>query len=119
VCCPIGIIPTPVDGVLFTDKTTIIWNPQPWPCTYHWNLYMIEAPTLVDADSNGVADDYGKCLWSGLPSPTAPTAGSDPPSGWVQFYNPTAENTDGEGSMGNASNGSPREPNYISCPTPP
>lgn len=117
-CCPMIPPPEPVGGVSWTSKQIIIWNPPPPPppnhCPKWWNVYRITALRLTDADGNGVADSYGEPYQCDLMETTA-TDGSVPAEGLVHFYQVTEENPNGEGPMGNASNGLPR-PNVSHCP---
>lgn len=113
-CCP-GIITDAVGGVKWDSKTIIKWIPWIPPCPVWYNLYRHQAVRLTDADMNGVADNYGPCGQHDLQSPEA-TETDNPPDGEVFFYNPTAENSGGEGPMGNASNGRPRPLPMPPCP---
>jgi len=112
-CCP-GLPVDPVDGVLWTSKKIIIWNPHPLPCGYWYNLYKYTGTRMQDADNDGVSEDYGSPAQCNLPDATATEPGG-PPVGAVEFFQVTVEGPGGEGPMGVASNGLPR-PNVTPCP---
>jgi hypothetical protein len=101
-----------VDGVRWTSKKIIIWNPH--PCGWWYNLYKYTGGIMHDADNDGVSEDYGLPAQCDLPDATA-TESSDPAPGQTFYYQVTMEGPGGEGPMGAASNGLPR-PNGTPCP---
>jgi len=84
------------------------------PCAIWYNVYKITAPRLLDADHDGVAEEYGLCSQPHLDSNQMMDQTSPPP-GQTSYYVVTGGNLLGEGSMGYASNGLPR-PNVAPCP---
>jgi hypothetical protein len=103
----------PVIDLRFTSNDRLEWNPL--PCAAFYNLYRQTSAGLVDADSDGLADDYGACFRSGLPLPEAFDA-SSPPLGLFHHYLPTGNDPGtGEGPLGNTSLLNPR-PNRTPCP---
>jgi hypothetical protein len=90
----------------------IWWESQ--QCVEHYNLYRLTADRLVDADENGLADDYGACFAPGLPLPEAFDP-EEPPAGLAHFYLATGTSALGEGSLGTSSAGMER-PNLAPCP---
>ena len=68
-------------------------------------MYCDEA--LIDADGDGAADDYGQCVLSDLVVTQADLFTIPDPLKYF-YYLVTGENADGEGSLGNSSNGTRR-----------
>jgi len=90
----------------------LVWSSL--ECAAVYNIYRVTLDGLVDADSDGLADDYGGCFQSGLT-----VAGADdtsiPTVGFSHYYLITAENADGEGVLSVTSAGALR-PNRSPCP---
>jgi hypothetical protein len=111
-CCPNG---PPIDVVVigFVSKIKIIWPHH--PCAGWYNPYKMTVARMEDLDGDGAADNYGTC--EDLDGTTEPewTDTTLPPSGMMHVYIITAENEEGEGSMGRTSAGMER-PNYSPCP---
>ena len=80
---------------------------RPGGCADVYHVY--RGDELVDQDANGVADDYGTVLLPNLIVTVAvdPQFPLDPL--FFFYYLVTAENAEGKGSLGNASNGETRE----------
>ena len=114
VCCP-GIIINTVEGVRWSSKSVIIWDPYIPPCPVWYNVYAITALRLSDADHDGVADDSGGCFLAHLPTAEA-TDNSTPPVGMTRFYQFASSNENGPGPLGYASNGMGRLPPTQTCP---
>jgi hypothetical protein len=83
-------------------------------CATRFNVYRSTVPRLLDADMNGLADDYGTCFLPDLLVSQAMDA-SNPPASFMHTYLVTGENAVGEGGMGYASNLLQR-PNLTPCP---
>jgi hypothetical protein len=112
-CQPcVAVVPDDNIWILFPDKTRLTWTGG--TCALSFNVYRQTVFTLVDADANGLADDYGSCFLSGLLVPEAP-CGSTPPLRQMNTYLVTGKNGVGEGSMGFNSNLQER-PNLTPCP---
>jgi len=93
---------------IFTGKKTMIWEDAAGNGVVAYNLYR---GTLSDLRSAG---DYGFCMQSGLPNPSA-THPFKPPVGSAYFYVVTGENSFGEGTLGYVSGGDERA-NTAACP---
>jgi hypothetical protein len=96
--------------MLFTSKTHLVWRPV--ECAEFYNLY--RALALVDADNDGLADDYGTCFMPGLLLPMADDF-SIPNPGRLFSYLVTSVNALGESDLGTNSAGVVR-PNLNPCP---
>jgi len=91
---------------------TMVWQ---WgPCADWYNVYRRVDTSFIDADNNGVADDYGPCFQPNLVLNQVPDS-SVPAAGIGSFYLVSGESTVGEGTIGFASNGGMR-PNVTPCP---
>jgi subtilisin family serine protease len=102
------------DGVIqvtVPDGLQVSWQMET-PYT-SFNLYRGDLRSLVDADRNGAADDYGACLAENLSGPTFGDQ-TAPPVGHGYIYLVDANLTSGETSLGNASSGAVR-PNVHDC----
>ena len=97
---------------MFPDKTRLTWTGG--TCALTFNVYRQTVSKLVDADMNGLADDYGSCFMTGLVVPESP-CGSTPPVSQMNTYLVTGKNGVGEGSLGFNSNLQER-PNLTPCP---
>ena len=104
--------PGEVANLMLTGATTLAWDARADATSY--GLYRGPLSGLTDADANGVADAYGTCLASGIPTNGTSDA-SAPAAGAGFFYLATARGPGGEGTLGSASNGLPR-PNLFPCP---
>jgi hypothetical protein len=109
-CDPVP--PREVQNLLFRDDHTLVWDPV--LCADYYNVYRATYKRLPDMDNNGVADDYGMCLYSAVP--TTMVVDMDVPAlGVIHHYLTTAENIFGEGTMGMTGGGVTR-PNLTPCP---
>jgi len=104
--------PGEIANLLLTDATTLAWDARIGATSY--GLYRGAVSGLVDADADGVADDYGACLESGITA-NGTSDTSAPGIGSAYFYLVTGRGPGGEGTLGAASNGLPR-PNLSPCP---
>ncbi len=112
-CVPCaGIVPGPIRDVGWSDPGRMTWVDE--PCSVAYNTYRLTATSLVDADADGLADDYGTCFQPGLTA-TVMFDSSPVPSGFANFYLVTGVDSAGEGSMGFNSNLVTR-PNRTPCP---
>lgn len=103
---PVYPPPGEATGLLFSDRTTLVWSPEPSVGAY--NLYR-------DLVSNLSGLGYGDCEQYDLPDETATDADA-PPVGDGYFYLVTAANRlDEEGSKGQDSDGAERG-NPDACP---
>ena len=93
-------------------RNTLHWTTA--PCADRYNVYRFTGSSLVDSDSDGLADGYGSCFAADLPSPSTSDP-SQPPLAQMHAYLATAENAIGEGSMGTNALGVER-PNTQPCP---
>jgi hypothetical protein len=111
-CCANG---PPIDVVVigWASKAKVIWPHH--PCASWYNVYKATLQRMEDLDGDGTADDYGTCVAHDLTDPEYTDPAPDPDPGYMHVYVVTAENADGEGSMGNTSHGLPR-PIYSPCP---
>jgi len=105
-------VPWPHIEIAWPTKIDIHWSGS--KCATKWNLYRATVPRLVDADRDGLADDYGTCFRPDLMVPQTQDA-SGPPTGQMHIYLVTGENAVGEGSLGFTSSRQER-PNRTPCP---
>ena len=90
--------PGEVSGLLFSDKTTLEWNPD--PAAIQYNLYSSAIEDLPGS--------YGTCDQPGVPSTTT-LVGDTPGPGDTDFYLVASENRLGEhGTRGFQSSGAER-----------
>lgn len=104
--------PSPDITLLWNSKIRLEWSSA--PCATSYNVYRRSGQRLVDANHDGIADDYGACLFSGLATDFAVDT-LTPPPGSMFTYLVTGENATGEGSLGFTSAGAQR-PNRAPCP---
>jgi len=107
-----GAVPRGAIEMAWASPTHLVWTGL--ECASSYNLYRATLDGLVDADSDGLADDYGGCLMPNLTSAEADDT-SSPPPGFSHFYLITAENANGEGALTLTSAGLSR-PNRSPCP---
>ena len=84
------------------------------PCAVIYNVYEKAASSLLDADHNGVAEDYGTCFQTDLPVNEMADPGR-PPTGQTGYDVVTGVNLHSESTMGYASIGGERR-NVNPCP---
>ena len=107
-----AVLPFEVPGFAWLSDTKFQWTPI--LCPSHYNVYRTTYARLPDVARDGLADDYGACLQTGITGNQASDP-SSPPSKQTHFYLVTAENGVGEGTMGSNSAGVAR-PNVTPCP---
>jgi hypothetical protein len=112
-CVPCDII-VPDDDIyiLFPSKTLLDWTGG--TCASFFNVYRTTVQRLPDADSNGLADDYGSCFQP-MVFVSQATDTSSPAATYMHAYLVTGENAAGEGGMGFNSSLVER-PNLSPCP---
>jgi hypothetical protein len=108
----IGVDPSGPGGVGWANKQRMTW--QSMPCAIAYNVYRMQGLRMTDSNHDGVADDYGDCYQLGLDTPEMvdPTR---PPTGMTNYYQVTSDGSNGESTMGTASNGEQRF-NRAPCP---
>jgi len=113
-CLCVGCIntdPGTTSGTAWASKSSMTWDQE--ACSSTYNVYR-KSGLLLDADHNGVAEDYGSCYQNDVLS-TGVSDGTRPPTGQMLVYAVSGQNLNGEGSIGYASNGLMR-PNVNPCP---
>jgi hypothetical protein len=112
-CLPCDVV-VPDDDIelYFSSKTLLEWKGG--TCARTFNVYRALLNRVTDADSDGLADDYGSCFRFGLVVPQVTDADPLGP-GRMHTYLVTGKNPVGEGSLGFTSALLER-PNRSPCP---
>jgi hypothetical protein len=99
--------PGAAQPLAFTDGITLIWDDKSVSGADTFNLYRGDTTTLP-------LGLYGECRQGGIPTSTAIDA-TAPGTGLSFFYLVSGKSAGGEGPLGSASNGEPRQP-ASACP---
>ncbi len=99
--------PGAAQPLVFTDGITLAWEEKSLSGSDTFNLYRGHTTTLP-------LGSYGECRQGGIPASTA-TDATAPGTGLGFFYLVSGKNAAGEGPLGSASNGDPRQP-ASACP---